>query len=317
VAAEFLLIDAGGTNLRFARAIAGRLADIRVHKTDAFRTLGEALAFQFPQGVQRGSGVFIAVAAAPRDGKARLTNADLEVDCAALEAQYPDVRFHLLNDIEALAHVLKAPSPSALVLRSGVAEVGGPQAVIAPGTGLGAAFVRRRSGEFIQATEAGHMTAAPPREDMLPLFQTLMKRKGRLAAENLLSGPGLVNIWSALAQQAGKAHAFEVPMTTQEIIEGARARPQSLEGRTVDIYAALLGSFAGDCALAYGARGGVYLAGSLLNAMSDLIATKPFLDGFEQKGPMSGFVAPIPVSLLTAKEPVLEGLLAYATRTSQ
>ncbi len=297
----------------------GRLAGIRVRKTAAFRSLGEALVAEFPDGlppdVKR---AFIGVAAAPKEGAAHLTNADFSIDCAALSVIFPGVAFQLLNDVEALAHLLTDPAPKARALRAGIAEAGGAQIVIAPGTGLGVALhVPRKHDPFIQATEAGHMTAACPQTEFLPLFETLMRRKGRLAAENLLSGPGLVTIRAALAHLAGDKRAFEQAMTTRQIIDAARADPRGLDARAAFAFATLLGSFCGDCALSFYARGGVFLAGSLMNAMSDFIATPAFVTAFEEKGLMSDFVAPIPVALLTSEEPVLAGLLAYASRPSR
>jgi glucokinase len=226
--------------------------------------------------------------------------------------------FELLNDVEALAYALVAPSPPARTLREGAPALDGARIVVALGTGLGLAqVIGRGRSAIVQATEAGHATAAPPDVTFLAPFETHMRRKGRLAVENVLSGPGLINLRASFASLEGDERAFDHLSTTRDIIAGARADANSSEARATDAFARLLGSFCGDCALAYAAHGGVYLAGSFINAMSDLITTKAFTDAYEKKGLMSDFVAPIPVRLLTAEEPVLQGLLAYASRSSR
>lgn len=309
-----VLIDAGGTNLRFALSHHGALSDVRVRSTSDFRSLDEALAAEFPNGlpadVRR---AFIGAAAAPKDGRAHLTNAGFTIDAGTLSRKYPSVAFHLLNDVEALAYLLTDAATPARMIRKGEADADGAQVVIAPGTGLGAAFCIRDRDEFvIQATEAGHMTAAAASAELSPLLEILMRRNGRLAAEDLLSGPGLSNIRAGLAMLAGDMNAINDPIAAYEIVARARADRGCLDGCAVEAFATLLGSFCGDCALAYYARGGVFLAGSLLNAISDLIVTNSFFEAFVKKGRMSDFIAPIPIALLTDKEPVLAGLGAYA-----
>jgi glucokinase len=309
-----LLIDAGGTNLRFALSHDGALADVRVRPTSDFRRLDEALAAEFPSGLPAGvKSAFIGAAAAPKDGRAHLTNADFTIDAAALALKYSGVAFQLLNDVEALAYLLTDAATPSRMIRRGEAGVGGAQVVIAPGTGLGVAFCARHRGQpVIHATEAGHTTAGMPDEELLPLFEILMRGHSRLAIENLLSGPGLVNIKKGLMELAGVRKPIDHSITPREIVAQARVNQSGVDGRAVETFMTLLGSFCGDCALAYYARGGVFLAGSLINAVSDLIATKSFFEAFEKKGRMSDFVAPIPIALLADKEPVLAGLGAYA-----
>lgn len=309
-----LLIDAGGTNIRFALSRDGALADIRVRPTSDFRSLDEALAVEFPSSMQAGvERAFIGAAAAPKDGRADLTNAEFTIDAGALALKYSGVAVHLLNDVEALAYLLTDAATPSRMIRMGEADVGGAQVIIASGTGLGVAFCARHRGQpVIRATEAGHATAGTPGEELLPLLEILMREHGRLAFEDLLSGPGLVNIKKGLMEIASVRQPADHSMTPREIIAQARVNQSGVDRRAVETFVTLLGSFCGDCALAYYARGGVFLAGSVFNAVSDLIITTSFFEAFEKKGRMSDFVAPIPITLLTDKEPVLAGLGAYA-----
>ena len=60
-----------------------------------------------------------------------------------------------------------------------------------------------------------------------------------------------------------------------------------------------IGSVAGDLALTFGARGGVFIGGGILPRMQEVLLHCDFSQRFVQKGIMTHYVQDIPVTLVT------------------
>jgi glucokinase len=99
-------------------------------------------------------------------GRAHLTNLPWELDeetlCHSLGLQHVT----LLNDLKAIAHAVPHLEPADLqTINVGQPEQNGPIAVIAPGTGLGEAFLVWCDGSYIAcSSEGGHASFAPTDE---------------------------------------------------------------------------------------------------------------------------------------------------------
>ena len=76
---------------------------------------------------------------------------------------------------------------------------------------------------------------------------------------------------------------------------------------TMEMFCAWLGDVAGDVALMYLARGGVYLAGDILLTIFEILKRSQFRRRFENKGRATGVVAGTPTYLVTCESPVLRG----------
>ena len=83
-----------------------------------------------------------------------------------------------------------------------------------------------------------------------------MPAKGRLTAETLLSGAGLVRIARALAAARGSAIEWSLPA---EVLENRLM--DEVASEAVKQFTRLLGRFAGDLSLLFAATGGVFVAG--------------------------------------------------------
>jgi glucokinase len=68
-----------------------------------------------------------------------------------------------------------------------------------------------------------------------------------------------------------------------------------------------MGSVAGDLALSFGARGGVFVSGGIAPRMADRLATGPFRQRFEDKGRLSDYVRAIPTNLVLHPYPAIVG----------
>ena len=240
-------------------------------------------------------------------------------------------RVEVINDLEALAYAVPVLEPTELaVLQQGIALPGGNAAVIAAGTGLGEAMLHNVDGRFVPfASEGGHadFAARTPRE--LELVAELTRVFGRVGAEFVISGPGLVNIYQFTHQTFGTG-----PTITPNSIAparlcagiGANRRESDLagdiyessrEGRcphcveAFDMFVSAYGSEAGNLALRAFATAGVYIGGGIAPKIMPALESGLFLEAFRAKEPMADLVATIPVSVILNPD---AGLLGAAVR---
>jgi glucokinase len=69
----------------------------------------------------------------------------------------------------------------------------------------------------------------------------------------------------------------------------------------------ILGSVAGDLALAYGSRGGVYIGGGITPKLLDFARRSNLVQRFLDKGRVSGMLAPVPISVIMDERAALYG----------
>jgi glucokinase len=309
-AEEFALVaDIGGTNARFALAPlrSGGLVDIRRWRVASFATLSEAArAFIDEVGVGRNVRVgAIAVAAATNKDEIRCTNCDWRFSVAALRGELGFDELHVINDFAANSWALPEVGKSEIHAIAGEARnpaAEGTYAVLGPGTGLGVGAVHIDSDGHatVLETEGGHVDFAPCSEEEDRLVARLRSRYGRVSYERLICGKGLVNLYDALTDSGTE-------MVPEEITARMGSDPQA--ARAVAMFCEILGSFAGNAALMYGAWNGVYLAGGLLRPMLDTLRSGGFKQRFSDKGRFGPLLAEVPTMLI--EHPSL-GLLGAA-----
>jgi glucokinase len=293
-----IVSDIGGTHARFGLAdLAGVTPVIASSETCLcadYPTLEAALTqYAQRQGLPHlPRGVAIAIAGPVVKGAARLTNASWAISEGGLRSLGFDTAV-VMNDFGAVA--LGTPclgdADAGLVGPPAFAAPGKPVAVLGAGTGFGAAIlVPGVTGDTLIETEGGHIAFAPVDALEVEIWGVLQRRFGRVSIERILSGPGLVNLYQALAQVRGEAASC----TTAASITEAAARTDALAEETLDRFCAVLGSTAGDFALAYGAQGGVYVAGGIAPRLFDRLRTSLFRERFEAKGRFQGYVSAIP-----------------------
>jgi glucokinase len=253
-----------------------------------------------------------AVAGPVADGRVRATNLPWpELSAAGLASALGMRRVPLLNDLEAVALGITVLDPVDVVsLAPGRAVPGGPMAVIAPGTGLGEAFLTW-DGAHWQAhpSEGGHADFAPLDELEVDLWRFLEPRLGHLSYEQVCSGIGIPNLYDFLATRspgAEPAHAARAlataPDRTRAIVElGAGPGPRSPRcEEVVALFVRILGAEAGNLALKIMATGGLYVAGGLAVAVVDELARGPFLQRLRSKGRVSRVLEDLPVNVVTS-----------------
>lgn len=301
-----LVGDIGGTNARFALFGSGRPESRRVYQCADFAEARLAIeAYLAEIRSPRPRHIALAVAGPVFEGSIAFTNNGWQIsERELLESGFERAR--LVNDFAALAIAIDNVPLEELLWLGGPRE-SLPHAttvVLGPGTGFGvAALVRDRGTQAIATTEGGHVAFAPCDDEEMEVLRVLRRQFARVSVERILSGPGLASLHQALAVVDGR---MQEPLEAAEINRRARAGDESCL-RTTKRFCAILGSVAGDYALAYGARGGVCIAGGVAEKMADLIIASEFRQRFEDKGRFTAYAQGIPTWLLNSTDAALIG----------
>jgi glucokinase len=200
----------------------------------------------------------------------------------------------VLNDFEALAYALDNHlARSGRLLCGPDTHPAGPALVIGPGTGLGAAVrLPDSAGGGVLGTEAGQMDFAPNSIREREILTHLAPTGGYVAYEQIVSGPGLLTLYTTLCELAGETPGLSTP---QAVTAAAVAGSDPQAGEAVEIFCASLGSLAGSLAMTFMASGGVYLAGGFLYSMFDLLERSAFWQRFLHGRSVRAFLAQVPV----------------------
>jgi glucokinase len=304
-----LVGDVGGTNARFALLDPeGRVRNLYVYPAANFASLGEVIADYLERtvGRKRPPRAVIAVAGPVLDGEIEFTNLDWQISEGEILAQFEFEAVKLINDFAAQA--LACPLLDADSLRQlGPKLRGGvdcPMVVLGAGTGFGVAgLARSERGDMAVATEGGHAAFAPSDDVEVEIWTQFRARHGRVSIERLLSGRGLFELYGVLA---GMRQA-EATLVDEKAVFEAAAKGDELANETLDRFCGILGSVAGDLALSFGARGGVFVSGGIAPRMADRLASGAFRARFEDKGRLKPYLEQIPTSLVLHPYPALLG----------
>ena len=314
----YIVADVGGTNVCFG-LVTGKnetTADYEIcqlwsQATAAFDSFESCLdAYIATLDCPRPINACIAIAGPIIADHVQMTNLNWGFSIPDLRSRFVIDRLEVLNDFGALAYsTLQVHSSDLCVIHAGTPIADAPRAVIGPGTGLGVAALVPSAGKWRPVTgEGGHMAFAPPNGKAGKILELVQEGMDYVCVESLLSGPGMARLHQALAMVEGKAAD---PLSAEQITAHAVAGTDPACRETLDLFCHLLGRTAGDISLIYGARGGVYLGGGILPRIEDILLESTFMDGFQSKGPMSDYLANVPVYLMTGNHPTLLGAAAW------
>lgn len=303
----FLAADVGGTHARLALVRAG--ASGRPIEVLAFRKydctehaslvdlISGFLAAHGGGEVDRG--VVASAGYELDDGTVITTNLPWPLSIRETRERLGFADLRLVNDFKAVAYAAATLPASETTRITGPdeASVRGPVLVLGPGTGLGAAVWIPRGGErpFVLATEAGQAALAAGNELELALLAQLLKQHAHVTIGHVLSGPGILNLYNALAVLRNAQPALSTP---SRITAAAQAGDDALARETLDTFCGFLGSVVGDMALTYGVQGGIRLAGGIPSQIRDFLLNSDFVARYLNKGPMRAALERIPVRLI-------------------
>jgi len=324
---DLLLVgDIGGTktDLLIISAKLGMRAPLaRARKKSAdYANLAEMLQdFLTPTGLAVRHAC-LAVAGPVVDGRAQLTNLPWEVDGTTLRTALKLQAVDVLNDLAAIAYAVPALQHTDLVtLNAGAELVYGTKAIIAPGTGLGEAFLIWNGQNYRPCpSEGGHADFAPPTQALEALLPYLRKRVGHVSYEWVCSGIGIPYLYDFF-RDSGLAD--ESPVFAAELAAAADRAPliidRALEPRvrcplcraTLDAFIAILGAEAGNLALKVFALGGVYIAGGIPPRLLSVLNDGRLLNAFSDKGRFTDLLTRIPIWVVTNPDVAITGSAIY------
>jgi glucokinase len=259
----------------------------------------------------------------------RATNLPWVVDGRVLSRLLGIGRVLLVNDFFAAALGVTAVGPDHMARLGGAPPVAeGPIAVLGAGTGLGEAFLLWSPAEAayrVVPSEGGHADFAPRTPLETGLFSYLSTKYGRVSYERILSGQGLVDVFSFLAQEPACKLLVRDHTAAALALQGPGHDPaaaisqRGLDGSdpvcemALAIFCSVLGAVAGNLGLYVLATGGVFIAGGIAPRVIPYLQKGGFREAFEHKGRLHPLVAALPAFVVTHPQP---GLLGAATCAS-
>jgi len=305
-----LVADVGGTNARFAllSGLHARPGEALTLPTIDFPNLADAAEHYLRQcgspAVREGA---IAIANPITGDRVKMTNHHWSFSIEETRRRLGFERLLLINDFTALALALPALQKDELRQEGGDDPVPGtPLALIGAGTGLGVSgLFPRGDGQWIPISgEGGHVTLAATNQREAEIIDLCRSDHGHVSAERLLSGMGLVNLYSAIAKLAGSTPRTLVPA---EVTQLGLAGSDPFCAEALEVFCALLGVVAGNLVLTLGARGGLYIGGGIVPKLGDYFHRSPFRSRFEAKGRFVAYLAPVPAYVIRAHNAALLG----------
>lgn len=320
---DVVVVDIGGTHARFAIASIGAGGAISLDEPETLHTADHASfqtaweAYRDRKGGTLPAAVSMAIAGpvgtpGNLNPVIRFTNNPWIIRPALIPEKLGVERFTLVNDFAAVAHAVARADDSQFLHLAGPDQPLGREgtiSVIGPGTGLGVAHLYRSEGGGyrVQATEGGHIDFAPLDSIEDAILARLRQRHLRVSVERVVAGPGIVDIYQALAALEGRT---EPERDAIEIWNLGTSGEDSLAAAAVDRFCLSLGSVAGDLALAQGGFAGVVIAGGLGYRIRDTLLASGFAARFKAKGRFESLMAGIPVKLIVHPQPGLFGAAA-------
>jgi len=308
----WLVGDIGGTNARFGLVSPdGSLLHSRVLADADYPGIAEAIAAYLADrgGLPRPRRGAIAIASPVTGDEVRMTNHPWVFSVSGLQKRLGFQRLDVINDFTAQALALPhLKDGDKMAVGGGEALAGYPIGVLGPGSGLGVSGLIPAGKRWIPlAGEGGHATMPPITERESAVLAAMRRHLDHVSGERVLSGPGLVNLYNALAEVDGvPAQQYTAAQITDPEIDGRDALCREATG----MFCAMLGTVAGNLALTLGAKGGVYVGGGIVPRLGDRFADSAFRERFEAKGRFHEYLSTIPTYVVTHKLPAFLGCAA-------
>lgn len=307
-----LIGDIGGTNARFALCEGEQIRSERDLACAEYPDLASAIEFYLREtdaadAPARPQQAALAIASPLTGDRLQMTNNPWVFSVSETKRRLGLDRLFVLNDFTALAMSLTALKPGELEqVGGGAAVAGGPIALLGAGTGLGVSgLVPSGNGYVPLQGEGGHVTLFASTPGERAVIEVLARRFQHVSAERVLSGPGLVNLYEALAELAG--HEPE-PLQPDEISRRGLEGSDRLCRETLEMFCAFFGGIAGNLALTLGAIGGVYIGGGIIPRLGSFFPNSAFRQRFAAKGRFARYLEVIPAFIIRAPRPALIGL---------
>ena len=261
------------------------------------------------------SGACFGIAGPVKNGRCRTTNLPWEVSEKQIKRRFQWKRVRLINDLRAMAYAIPALRKKELfALNLGRRIPNDPIGLIAPGTGLGMVLLIHENQRYITIpSEGGHADFAPKNSSESQLWQYLRNALGHVSIERVLSGPGLVNIYSWLKDTDREpepdwlARRMQAEDPAKVISATALKKKTPICVKTLDLFISIFGAVAGNLALTGLTRAGIYLGGGIAPHILPKVREGIFMKAFTAKGRFAKLMGQIPVDVILHEQPALLG----------
>jgi glucokinase len=255
-------------------------------------------------------------------GQATVTNLPWRIDEDLLSQSLGIQSVHLLNDLEAIAYAIPFLTTADVnTLNEGRPDPEGSIAIVAPGTGLGEAYLTWDGHHYRAfASEGGHTDFAPVNDLQIGLLRYLQERGMHVSYERVCSGKGVPNIYDYLrdkdyaAEPVWLSDKLAVAEDRTPVIFNAALdleKPCELCWSTLKIFVSILGAEAGNFALKILADGGVYLAGGIPPRILPALTQGQFMAAFLNKGRLSTILDKMPIHVIVNPNVAILGSACY------
>lgn len=306
-----LVADTGGTNTRVALAKGTQIIPktIKRFANAKYACVEDILAAFIAENDQSNlSAAALAVAGPVRDGSAKLTNLNWQIDEETLARATKVDRAAVLNDLAAQGYAMGHINPKMLrPIITKPAQANGVKLVIGIGTGFNIAVVHDCSlGRIVPPAEAGHAALPLRNEADLRLAQHIEKTQGFAAVEDVLSGRGLEDLYAWKTAETGATNQ----VSSTEIIQALEAG-DPLARATLQDFIRFLAMVASDQALVHLPFGGIFLIGGMARALAPWLDPLGFEQVFQDKGRFSDMLKEFSVNVVDDDFAALNGLAHY------
>jgi glucokinase len=309
-----LIGDIGGTNARFA-LVPGETGEAlrfpNVHTAD-FASIDDAIeAVVIDQGGARPQAAMLALAGPISGDRVPLTNCPWVVEPKRTVAHFGLAEMVLLNDFEAQSLALPGLTEEDIdPIGSGAMTEDGARVVLGPGTGLGAgALVKARDMWVPVPGEGGHIDLSPVSARDFAIWPQVERAGGRIGAEALLCGSGMVRLYRAVCATDGVSPELTTP---KDVTEAGLSGASRQAAETLSLFATHLGRVAGNLALVFMPTGGVFLAGGISARIAPVLKSGGFREAFLAKWPHTRLLERMATSIVVKEDAALAGIAAFA-----
>lgn len=266
----------------------------------------------------RATAAVFGVAGPVERGSVTATNLPWQMHEEALANALEIPRVHLMNDLAAIATAVPILAATDIhTLNPGQPDPVGPIAVIAPGTGLGEAFLLHDGSNYrAYPSEGGHADFAPGTSNEDGLLIYMRQFYAHVSWERVCSGMAIPHLYHYLL---ASGQAEEPSWLREAIAEGADPTPliintaldpaktNELCQLTLRLFVSILGTEAGNMALKLLATGGVYLGGGIPPRILSVLESPEFMSAFRLKGRFADFMIRTPVHVILNSQAALLG----------
>jgi len=223
----------------------------------------------------------------------------------------------LINDIAADAFGLQhlKAGDTQLISKARPNPKHSTKVIVAPGTGLGESILNWTGTHYdVVGGEGGHSPLAP-RSQLEWNLKKFISNLGDTSAEAVLSGPGIVRIYSFMKMNGIKENPEVTAKVRKKgpeaIVEAAMKEKDPLSRATLDIFSHLLATECQRLALTAKALGGVYIAGGIAPHLIPIFRLPHFMKIF-QANAMRDLLKRMPVFVVLNEELGLLGAVHVA-----